>query len=225
MKKIYLIILISLPLLVLSQEKPEKLVQFSGLVITKAGSRPIPYASIKIKSTYRGTIANTQGFYSLVIKSSDTVIVSAVGFKRKVLYLPDSFNGNSFSTLISMEADTLTFKETLIYPWPSPANFKSAFLATNPDKTYYDLAKENLSQERMLRLYLNMKMDGTENQRLYLQQKAIGAGYLGGQTNYAQFPGLNTPVPLSLLDPFAWAKFIKMLRDGGFKDKYKEYRE
>jgi len=44
-----------------AQNNNKKLVQFSGLVVTEYNSRPIPYATIKIKNTYRGTIANNQG--------------------------------------------------------------------------------------------------------------------------------------------------------------------
>ncbi len=200
-------------------------VQFSGIIITEVNNSPVPYASIKIKSTYRGTIANTDGFFSLAIKKTDTVICSAVGFKRKLIVLPDNIEGKSFTTLIEMKADTLTYDETVIYPWPSPAKFNDAFLALDLKKDLYDRAMDNLSDDKMIRLSLNMGMDGRENQNYYMNQMARAGGYLGGQTNYAQFPGMGIPIPLSLLDPMAWYKFIKMLKKGGFKDKYKELRE
>jgi len=202
-----------------------RLIQFSGLILTEADDQPIPYASVRIKNTYRGTIASMEGFFSIAMQKTDTIIFSAVGFKKKMIVLPKDMENNSFSTIIELKADTLTYSEMLIYPWPTPDKFKDAFLALEVNKDYYDKARDNLSWETMMRYKLNLNMDGRENQRIYMNQMVVNAGYLGGQTNYAQFPGMGFPIPLSLLDPQAWAKFIKAIRTGGFKDKYKEFRE
>ncbi|MEA3496684.1 MAG: carboxypeptidase-like regulatory domain-containing protein [Bacteroidota bacterium] len=227
MKKIILIsISFALFFSAFSQDRKKNgLIQFTGIILKADSDIPIPYASISIKNTYRGTASNYEGFFSIAIEKDDTIVFSSMGFKKKIIILPSNIDKGKFNTIIELLPDTLTFSETAIYPWPSPANFKKVFLALEVNKDLYDLANENLSKEKMMYLMVNMKMDGAENQNLFLNQMAVNAGYYGGQTNYAQFPGMNNPIPLSLLNPFAWAKFIKALKEGDFKDKYKEIRE
>jgi hypothetical protein len=216
-KIIFISILFLNSFLVLSQEEEKKLVQLSGLILTADSTLPIPYAHIQIVNTYRGTIASLEGFFSLVVHENDTIEFGSLGFKRKWYVIPENLDESKMSVLIALETDTLVFDETLIYPWPTPAKFKQAFLAADPHKTYYDIAMENLDPKKMKALRAAMRADGAESQQRYMSLKAAQAGYYGGQTNYAQFPGMNTPVPLSLLDPQAWYKFIKALKEGKFK--------
>ncbi len=203
------------------QDEDRKLIQFSGLILTSDSNSPIPFSTIRIINSYWGTISNIEGFFSLVVREKDTVEFSSLGFKRRRFIVPDGIEQGGMSVLIAMITDTLTFDETMIYPWPSRAKFKQAFLATEPNKTYYDIAMENLHPDKMRALSAAMRMDGSESQHYYMNLMAVQAGYSGGQTNYAQFPGMNTPIPLSLLDPQAWYKFIKALKEGKFKRKDK----
>ncbi|MFC2114254.1 carboxypeptidase-like regulatory domain-containing protein [Bacteroidota bacterium] len=211
-----------LSLTLTAQENDPKLVQFSGLILIADSSLPIPYAHIRIQNTHWGTISSIEGFFSLVVRENDTIIFSALGFKKRKLVIHNDIEGNKLSVLMAMTTDTLTFDETLIYPWPSKSKFKEAFLAADPNKTYYDIAMENLDPDKMRAISKGMKMDGSESQHYYMNQQAGASGYLGGQTNYAQFPGMGTPIPLSLLDPVAWYKFIKALKEGKFKKQDKE---
>ena len=199
-----------------AQDEP-RLVQFSGLVLTADSSLPLPYAHIKVKHSFRGTISNFEGFFSIVVRETDTIEVSAVGYKKRRYIIPPNIEDQRYSILVALITDTLTMNEAMIYPWPSKDRFKQAFLELEVNKTYYDLAFENLHPDKMKRLFYGTAMDASENQHYYMNQIAGRAGYLGGQTNYAQFPGMGSPIPLSLLNPFAWAEFIKALKEGRFK--------
>lgn len=202
------------------EDKEErKLVQFSGLVLTADSNLPIPYATVKIKKTYRGTMANQDGFFSIVVREKDIVQFSAMGFKKKILQIPKNKKGNKYSILITLETDTITFKEARIYPWPSKEKFKEAFVNLELHDDYITIAKRNLEQKELLHIMNRMGMDGYENQTYALNQIALQATYLGGQHNYASFPGINTPIPLSLLNPMAWAQLIKDIKAGKFKKK------
>ena len=220
MKKLIFISLFCLSgLIAFSQDDDRKLIQFSGLVLTADSNSPIPFSTIRIINTYWGTISNIEGFFSLVVREKDTIEFSSLGFKRRRMVIPEGIEHDGFSVLIAMNADTLTFDETMIYPWPSKAKFRQAFLAAEPNKTYYDIAMENLHPDKMRALSDAMSMDGSESQHYYMNLMAVQSGYYGGQKNYSQFPGMNTPIPLSLLDPQAWYKFIKALKEGKFKRK------
>jgi hypothetical protein len=57
-----------------------------------------------------------------------------------------------------------------------------------------------------------MKMDGSMNYQNYIDQQTSKL-YYAGQTQ-----------PISLLNPFAWAQFIKAWKEGKFKrDKDEKY--
>jgi len=222
---IYILLLFTLMMVqtVKAQDEP-KLLQFSGLILTADSNLPLAYTHIKVAHTHRGTISNLQGFFSIVVQELDTIEVSAMGYKKKRFIIPAEIENQSYNVLIAMTEDTIDLAEAQIYPWPSKERFKQAFLELEVNKTYYDLAFENLQPDNMKRLFYGSSMDASENQHYYMNQMANKARYLGGQTNYAQFPGLSTPVPLSLLNPWAWAEFIKALREGRFKkqDYYPE---
>ena len=205
-----------------AESKP---IQFSGLVLTSDSNLPVSYALVKIIHSSRGTIANIQGFFTLVTMPGEIVQVSSIGYKNRTIKIPSNISDQRFTILISLESDTLLLEEALIYPLPSKEKFRQAFINANVSTDKNDILKQNLSPEKMMRIKINMGMDGHENQTYSLRQNVEAARYYGGQTNYAQFPGMSTPVPLSLLNPFAWAEFIRDLKAGKLKDKYKEYRQ
>jgi hypothetical protein len=204
---------------------PKKPLQFSGLVLTADSNLPVPYTIIRIKNTNRGTIANIQGFFTLVVLPGETAEFSSVGYKRKEVLIPTDIPDQKYTIIINLSPDTLVFPETYIYPLPSKSKFKEAFLGLEVYKSQYEQMEENLNPQKMMSMKINMAMDGRENAKSYLKDLAIAARYNGGQTNYAQFPGSNFPVPLSIMNPFAWAEFIRDLKAGKLKDKYKDLRE
>src|SRR2546421_618971 len=63
----------------------KKLVQVSGIITTMATgkSTPVPYVIVRIKNSFRGTIAGVDGFYSIPAQPHDTLDYYAIGFKRQ----------------------------------------------------------------------------------------------------------------------------------------------
>lgn len=216
---ILLVILLFTACFTFSQSAGEKLYQFSGLVVTSDSSNPVANAHIRIKNTKWGTVSNYEGFFSIVVRDWDTLIVSSVGFRKKTIVIPGNTSALSFNIIIPLENDTVTFAEAIIYPWPTRDKFRQAFLELEPEVTLEERAKENLNQQKLIALSLGLPKDGREQQHLYMNSMAASAGYLGGQTNYAIFPGSNIPIPLSLMNPFAWAELIKAIKEGKFKRK------
>ncbi|RYD82486.1 MAG: hypothetical protein EOP53_03630 [Sphingobacteriales bacterium] len=199
-----------------NKNNDENLIQLSGLI--KADPKtPIPFSTVRIKNTIRGTIAAVDGFYSLVVREKDTVEYVAIGYKTARFVVPGKVQDHKFTYNVMMLTDTFTFEEVNIYPWPTKEDFKEAFLSLQVEDTYADIAKKNLDQQKLMELYESLAKDGKENQMYALQQMASSYYYAGGQKNYMMMGG--AAVPTSLLNPIAWTQFIRDLQAGKFKKK------
>lgn len=192
-----------------AQESEDKLVQFSGIVVTADSLNPVPYTNIVIKNTRRGTVADYYGYFSFVAFKTDTILFSAVGFKKGIYTIPDTLNGNQYSMIQVMSSDTVMLTQTVIYPWPTREKFKEAFLKLNVPDDDFERARKNLDMAQMRDIAANYPMDGSMNFRnsMQLYQDKL---YYNGQTQ-----------PITILNPFAWAEFIKAWKEGKFKRKEK----
>ncbi len=193
-----------------SQETENNLIQFSGIVVTADSLIPVPYTNISIKNTWRGTIADFYGYFSFVAFKSDTIVFSAVGFKKGIFAIPDTITSNRYSLIQVMSSDTIMLTQTVIYPWPSREQFREAFLKFDVPDDDYERAKKNLDIAQLKEIEANYPMDGSMNFRnsMQLYQNRL---YYNGQTQ-----------PITVLNPFAWAEFIKAWKEGEFKRKDKE---
>ena len=104
------------------------LVQFSGVVVESDSLRPIPYSSIMIKKSYRGTVSDYFGYFSFVAQEGDTIEFTAIGFSDAVFVIPDTLTTNKYSLIQVLASDTIRLKEAVVYPWPTKEQFKEAFL-------------------------------------------------------------------------------------------------
>lgn len=60
-----------------------------GIVVDSATFTPLPYVNIQLKSSLRGTSSDTNGAFSILASSADTLIFSIVGYERLELPLLD----------------------------------------------------------------------------------------------------------------------------------------
>ncbi len=184
-----------------------KLIQFSGVVVTSDSLTPLPFVSIAVKNTRKGTITDYYGFFSFVAKKGDIIVFSTVGYKPVLFKIPDTITHQRYSLIQTLAADTVLLSETVIYPWPSPEQFKNAFININIPDDEYRLAEKNLARAEMKERFNNYKMDGSMNYK-YAMDRVNSRLYYAGQLP-----------PNNLLNPFAWAKFIQAWRNGDFKRK------
>jgi hypothetical protein len=190
-----------------SQTDDKDLVQFSGVVVTADSINPVPFTHILIKNTRRGTVADYFGYFSFVAQIHDTILFSAVGFKRGNFIIPDTLTGNRYSLIQVMTSDTILLPQTVIYPWPSKEQFKEAFLYLDIPDDDYERARKNLESLDFTEIATSYPMDARMNYRDYIDNRASKLYYIG------------QPQPISLLNPFAWAQFIKAWKEGKFKRK------
>jgi hypothetical protein len=194
------------------QAKEKKLIQFSGVVVTGDSLEPVPFASLMIKGTKKGTISTYSGFFSFVAQAGDVIEFSAMGYKPSTFKIPDTFSMPRYSWIQVLSSDTIYFSETVITPWPTIEQFKKTFVSTKIPDDDMARAKRNLDLAAMKERARNMSMDGSENYRSFVNQQVYNASYQGMYK-----PSLASMTNNPLLNPFAWAQFIKAWKEGKFK--------
>ncbi len=74
------------------------LVRLKGRIVSAADSSGVPYANI-VNNRYRGgTITNNDGYFTLDVLNIDSLIVTSVGYEKKVIYIPHNYMGQEVLT-------------------------------------------------------------------------------------------------------------------------------
>ncbi len=187
--------------------KKNDLLQFSGAVVEGDSLNPVPYTSIIVKNKHRGTISDYFGYYSFVAAKGDSIEFSAIGFSSAFYVIPDTLSSNIYSLIQVLRRDTVYLKTAEIFPWPSREQFKQAFLDLDIKDDDLARASRNMERSDLKEQMVGMAMDASLNYKYSNQQYQSRLYYAG------QYP------PNNLLNPIAWAKFIKAWKNGDFKKK------
>lgn len=194
-------------LLGVSQDEKNKLIQFSGVVVASDSLAPVPYASIIIKGQNRGTVTDYFGYYSFVAQRKDTLEFSAIGYTSAFFVVPDTLTSSTYSLIQTLHSDTVLLEMVEIYPWPSKEQFKNAFLNLKLSSADYINATNNLKQTTLNSQMTNMATTAALSHKYGTLQAQSQLYYAG------QYP------PNNLLNPIAWAKFIRSWKKGKLKSK------
>ncbi len=189
------------------KDSARKVIQFSGVIVTADSLTPIPYTSVIVRNTYRGTVSDYYGFFSFVAQAGDTIEFSNISFKKAQFVIPTDLTESRYSLIQMMVADTFQLNAQIVYPYPTPEQFKQAFLYMDIPDDDLERARRNLSKEYLANLEQNMPADPNMAFRLTLKKQNARLYYAG------QLP------PNNLLNPIAWAKFIEAWKRGDFKKK------
>lgn len=211
-KILILINLFFISTVIQAQKKEKELVQFSGVVVSADSLLPVPFTNIVDKTTGRGTMSDYYGFFSFVAQMGDTVWFSSIGYKKAIYVIPDTLDENRYSLIQLMTQDTILLSETVILPWPTREQFKQAFLNLDIPDDDLERAKKNLARAEMKDRMNSLSMDGSMNHRNYVSKQIYNYSYMGMQK-----PSLTGMMNNPLLNPFAWAEFIKSWKRGDFK--------
>jgi hypothetical protein len=187
-----------------TKNETTKVIQFTGVVLN-ADSVYIPGVHIYTPVYGRGTSTNVYGFFSMPALEGDSLIISAVGYKKSFYKIPE-IKGQTLRAIISLEVDTTELKEVMVYNLPPTAQaFKQAVLAMRlPDE--YNNINENLSPKIMQELLKNLPADGSSNHQWFIQQQA---NYQRTRYSYPVNP---------LLNPMAWVELFRSIKRGDFKN-------
>jgi CarboxypepD_reg-like domain len=182
-----LLCLISFAVQTYAQQKAEptqkdSVVQLYGVIMTADSLRGVPSASVIVLNKGRGTITNNDGIFSIVVLKGDRITFSSIGFKDVTIDIPKNLSTNELN-IIQLLANTKI------------------------DDDYYEIARQNLDEQKRRALIANMPQDGREAVNYQLRQQASKYYYAG------QLP------PMNILNPAAWADFVKAWKRGDFKKK------
>lgn len=206
MKKLLLILIVLVAATAFEGKAQEKnLIQFTGVVLANDSLTPVPFASVIIKSSRRGTISDFYGYFSFVAQPSDTVIFSSVGYRKSEFVLPDSLSSNKYSLIKILQKDTVDLTTITVRPLPTWDQFKTAFMNYDVPMDDMTRALHNLDKASMAQRADMIAMDGSMNYKNYMQQQYHQLYYAG------QLP------PQNIFNPIAWSKFIQAWRDGDYK--------
>lgn len=186
---------------VLAQSE-KKVVQFTGVVIDTKTDQGIPGVHIFAPKGGRGTTTNPYGYFSMAVLEGDSMLISAISFEKETIKIPvlpeDKYN---FTVVISLKSDTTYLPELEVYPFPNEQIFKEAILALQlPNQQDLDNMQRSMDQQMLNRMYGNLGMDNNNNYQYYMSLQA--------NTNNRKYQTNS----LSVLDPFAWNRFIKSLK-------------
>jgi hypothetical protein len=211
MKNLYFIILlVFISFSVYSQkEKEEKFIQISGVVVDADSLKPVPFVSVIIKGTKRGTITDYYGFFTIVASPGDELQFFSLNHKNGTYKLDDTLSLTHYYIIHTLIKDTIQLPAVSVYPWPSKEEFKKAFLNLDLSDTDYERAAKNLDRKELSYNERNFKPDAMASYQYAMQQQLTKMYSLG------QYPTIN------LLNPIAWAQFIDAWRKGKFKNKDK----
>ncbi len=184
-------------------------IQLSGVVVTQENGQPVkmPYVTVAVEGTNRGTYSNWEGFFSLVVEKGEKVVFTYVGYKTVEYIIPDTLTTNRYSIFQIMSFDNILLPETVIYPWPDRDNYRAEFLAMDVNSDITDRIQENLDKKVLASLYDKVPVDGKESTSQFLRQNAASY-YYQGQVK-----------PINLLNVFAWKQFMDAWKAGQFKKK------
>ncbi len=105
----------------LSLNAQDQSLLLAGKVIDADSLRPLPSVHIYILNGEDGTITNKNGFFSIRMNPSDTLIFSAVSYQTRQYVLPDSLKeGNPFIE-IALTLRPVQLKEVVVYGQLNPA--------------------------------------------------------------------------------------------------------
>lgn len=198
-----------MPVLVLAQfeKMKDSVVQLYGVVMTADSLKGLSSVSIMVKGQNRGTISNDEGVFSIVVLKGDHVEFTSVGYKPRLVQIPSNIDGNQYSMIQLMVADTVYLPATIIRQRLTREQFERDFINTKvpDDDIAIARANNNIATRRLL--MASLPSDGKEATSQYLRRQSRALYYTG------------QVAPMNILNPFAWSEFIKAWKRGDYKKK------
>ncbi|MEN9686206.1 MAG: hypothetical protein RLZZ28_1992 [Bacteroidota bacterium] len=185
----------------------DSIVQLYGVVMTADSLQGIPSCSVIVEGRGRGTITSFDGVFSIAVLKGDRITFSSIGFKNRSIEIPKNLTENQYSVIQLLVSDTAYLPATILKPRPTREQFERDFVNNKVSDDLYETARKNTDEATRRLLLASLPADGKEAVNYQLRQQASKAYYSG------QVP------PMNILNPAAWADFIKAWKRGDFKKK------
>ncbi|WP_242927921.1 carboxypeptidase-like regulatory domain-containing protein [Pontibacter vulgaris] len=182
----------------------QRVVQLSGFVTFGDSLYGVSGVSVYVPNTTRGIQTNQYGFFSLPVLAGDSVVFSALGYKKQYLIIPKNYKSNGYSIIMQMQEEAIELPEVAVFPWPTERDFKQALLNVKLPDEGRAVANRNLDPALLEELFRTTPMDGGANFKVWNKQNVQRIE----QTK--MFPTIS---------PFAIPALINMIKNGDFKKK------
>ena len=187
----------------------DRYVQVNGM-ITDELYRPVPGVAVFSKRLKKATLSESTGIYSITSTPGDTILFRALGFKRYHTIIPEDYNERHCEVDIVLATDTIQIREVNIMPWKNYSDFIKDITKPRPIDPIIENMNDNIAS-----IYVAIT-----NQNNYNEYVTPEAGYryameqqFNATATHGQYPVNN------LLNPFAWSKFIRGIKNGLFKNQ------
>jgi len=188
-----------------SQVSDKKLVQFSGIIMNRDSNTVVPYVTItNVTGRDQFFSANYKGYFSFVANEGDTLVFTAVGYKREGVVIPTNLSDNKYTILMKMQQDVINLPMVRVYPWASTDEFKKEFMTLKFADDDLEIAKKNVSRESLSAMMASLPRDGAEMQSFNFQNNH----------NRLVNRNINQRLANPLLNPFAWGALIQQIMQG-----------
>lgn len=191
-------------------KETERFFQVSG-IITDEENNALPNVGVISLKLRRGTLSEKTGIYSITSTPGDTIFFRALGFKKKLVILPQEFEGRHFNLDISLSLDTIPIENVTVLPWKSYSEFIKDMSTPSPLDPEIENMNKNIAS-------IAEAVANTKGVRITPE-----AGYRYAMEQNFRITSTRNQYPVNnLLNPFAWAKFIKGLKSGLLKNQESE---
>lgn len=177
-------------------------IQFTGVVMEQDSMNVIPGVHVYLPKSGRGTTTNPYGFFSLPVEEGDSIVFTAVGFKRTHYVIPAHDKSVSLKVIVTLEDDVTFLEEVQVFPFPTEEMFKRAVVTMElPQSRDQANLQAWLSATYMQDGYEFYSASPAMTQRYFQDQQVLSF-----QQKFGPSPQTN------LLNPWAWSSFINSLR-------------
>ncbi len=184
-----------------AQDSGKRIIQFTGVIFESDSISVVSDAHAYIPKSGRGTITNPYGFFSIPVLEGDSVVFSAVGYKRAYFIIPKHEKESSLRVIIALQEDIKFLEEVEIRPYPTESIFKDALIAMElPSQKQYVHIYQWLNDQVVREAHLNFPAPPNANHEYFMQQQR--------QAYIHRY----SPPQNQFLNPFAWARFINSLK-------------
>lgn len=184
----------------LMAQQDSDIVQLSGFVITHDSSKVLPYVSVRVNGSNRGTYSDMGGYFSLAVKKSDFIVFTSIGLRPVEYKVPQNVDGYKVNCVIPMSDDTFYLPEAVIHSYPTPEEFDYYFTHAKIPQDQLNIAFQNLKRNTLMMDAIKLSPDGQEAANWQFRQQ-FEKNYYAGQAQ-----------PIKILDYNAWSQFLQSLR-------------
>ncbi len=187
----------------------DKTVLFNARVISSTNSEYLPLAYVYNPAAGRGALSDNFGQVDLYVFPGDSLVFTYIGYKPQYYVIPRKTDV-VHQAIIEMQEDNKMLSEVKVFLHANEDEFKKAFLSMKVrDERQKRILADNLEQSKLNVFALQAGMGASANFRNFSDMM------VSSQANRSFFA---SPM-LALTNPFAWANFIKSVKNGDLKRK------